>query len=274
MSFTRDELRAAGRLGGLIGVWAGALGLAAYAVAHYVGLGWIGVDAHAYWSAGRSAAPYAAAPGHADAFEYSPVFVQAIRPLSHLPFPVFYAGWAAAELAAFWWMTSGLSWRWRVPVLLLCVPELCLANINAFFGLVLVAGFRRPELWAFPALTKITPSGVGLMWMLVRRDVRGLARAVLATGVLAGISYAAQPRLWQDWWDYLHHHAGGSSVDITVRLAVSLAVTAGLALVDLRWPLPAPFILATPVFGFSTNQCLAMLPPALALARREHRDED
>ncbi|HJQ04327.1 MAG TPA: glycosyltransferase family 87 protein [Nocardioides sp.] len=267
MSFSRDELRSAGRLGALIGGWVGATGLAVYAVLHYVDLGMIGGDAHAYWVAGRSSTPYLAPPGHADAFEYSPVFLQLVRPIARLPFPMFYGVWAAAELVAFAWMIRGVAWWWRVPVLLLCVPELCLANINAFLGLVLVLGFRRPEVWAFAALTKITPCGVGLVWMLVRRDPGAIARVIGTVLVLSAISYVAEPDLWRAWFTFLAHHGGGSSLDITVRLVVAAAAAAVLALLDLRWPLPVPFILATPVFGFSTNQCLAMVPPALALRR-------
>jgi len=274
VSFTRAELATATRMGALVGSWIGTAGLATYAVLHYASQGLIGGDAHAYWLAGRSSAPYLQAPGHADAFEYSPVFIQGVRPLSHLSFPTFYACWAGAELIAFWWMTKGLAWRWRVPVLLSCVPELCLANVNAFFGIVLVAGVRLPELWAFVALTKITPSAVGLVWMLLRGDFRGVVRGFIAIAVLAGGSYAFEPQLWSEWFQFLRHHAPGSSLDITVRLALSLILVAALARFNLRWLLPVPFILATPVFvfGFSTNQCLAMLPPTLGVWVRQRSE--
>ena len=43
----------------------------------------IGYDARAYWRAGRVDDPYTlSTPGYADAFLYSPVFAQAMRPLA------------------------------------------------------------------------------------------------------------------------------------------------------------------------------------------------
>jgi hypothetical protein len=93
-------------------------------------------------------------------------------------------------------------------------------------------------------------------------------RSLACIAVLSAVSYLFDPRLWHEWFYFLHHNAGGSTVDISVRLALSLGAAAVLARIDLGWPLPAPFIFAAPVFGFSSNQCLAMLPPALALAKQ------
>ena len=45
MPFTRDELRSAGRLGAMCGLWVGTIALAAYAIGHYIASGEIGVDA-------------------------------------------------------------------------------------------------------------------------------------------------------------------------------------------------------------------------------------
>ena len=68
----------------------------------------LGVDAHAYWVAGRSSHPYDQAPGFQDAFLYTPVFAQLMRPVRHVHvsdrplvfIPLGLAGEPCAPLAA------------------------------------------------------------------------------------------------------------------------------------------------------------------------------
>ena len=283
VTMTGEDWRRLARTAGFMTLWVLAVIFAETAVRTFVDRDWMGADAHAYWLAGRSTVPYQlAAPGHMDAFEYSPVFLQVVRPFTHLPFTVFAVGWSLVELAIFWWMTNGLAWRWRVPVLLLCVPELALGNINAFLGLVIILGFSRPELWAFPALTKITPMAVGAVWFLVRGEWRALVRMTVATLVLVGISYLFDPGLWADWFRYLTSHStdtlprGGwhlanQRLDVGIRLTVACLVTALLARRDVRWPLPMALIVAVPVFGYAAGQILAMVPPMIRLARDDRR---
>ena len=100
-----------------------------------------------------------------------------------------------------------------------------------------------------------------------------VVRGVLAIAVIAGVSYAFEPDLWHQWLRFLRHNSSGSSLDIVVRLGVAALVAVVLARWDEAWLLPAPYILATPVFGFTTNQCLAMVPAAARLrtTARERR---
>lgn len=286
VTMTGEDWRRLARTSGFMALWVLSAFFAATVVLSFVDRHWMGADTHAYWLAGRSATPYQlAAPGHLDAFEYSPVFLQVVRPFTHLPFVVFAVGWSVIELGIFWWMTNGLAWRWRVPVLLACIPELALGNINAFLGLVVVFGFARPELWAFPALTKITPTSIGVVWFLVRGEWAAVVRMALATLVLVGISYLIDPGLWSDWFHYLTSHSGDTlprgawhlkdqRLDVGIRLTLACLATAVLARRNLRWPLPLALIVTVPVFGYSAGQILAMIPPMIRLARDQRRAED
>lgn len=279
VTMTGEDWRRLARTSGFMALWILSVFFAVVVVQSFVDRGWMGGDAHAYWLAGRSPTPYElAAPGHLDAFEYSPVFLQLVRPLTHVPFGVFGVGWSLFEAVIFWWMTRGLAWRWRVPVLLLCVPEIALGNINAFLGLVIVFGLARPELWAFTALTKITPACVGVVWFAVRGEWKAVVRLAVVLVVLAGVSYLFEPSLWSAWFSYLTSHSAeplprgawhlhDPRVDVGVRLAVACIGTALLARRDVRWPLPMAVIVTVPVFGYSAGQILAMVPPMIRLAR-------
>ncbi len=131
--------------------------IAAHALLYYVPGGGVGMDAHAYWLAGHVSHPYQAGPGEMDAYLYSPLFLQIVRPLTWLPWHVFLALWLSLEASAYWWLLRKAPWRWRVPGLLMAVPELVLGNIYAFIGVSIVMGLRYPAAWAFPLLTKDHP---------------------------------------------------------------------------------------------------------------------
>jgi hypothetical protein len=263
--FDHDELRRALELGAVIGLWIGCIGLALYALNFYVGTLGVGIDAHAYWVAGRTAHPYSAAPGFRDAFLYTPVFAMVMRPFSLLPWPAFLTLWMVAESAAFFWLTAPLRWRWRGPLLLVCVPEILLGNLYGFFGLVAVLGLRVPELWALPLLTKITPGGIGLLWFLARGEWRQLARAVLFTLALCVISEVVAPHLWVEWFRFLRHNSGHATSWPEVRLAVSAIVTVLAARTGRRWVVPLAMVFCVPNYQW-TNKDFAMLPPAARLA--------
>ncbi|WP_460853390.1 glycosyltransferase family 87 protein [Nocardioides montaniterrae] len=274
---TREDWRRLARTSGFLTLWLLTGLFAVTVIASYLHRDWMGANAHAYWLAGRSSSPYQlAAPGEPDAFEYSPVFLQLVRPLTHLPFTVFAVGWSAVEALIFWWMTRGLGWRWRVPVLLMCVPELALGNINAVLGAVVVLGFRRPECWVFPALTKITPAGVGAVWFLARGEWRALVRMAVALVAVVAVSYLLDPGLWRDWFTYLTSHStdhlprgqwhlANQRLDIGIRLGIAVVLAAFFARKDVRWPLPLVMVLAVPVFGWTANQLLAMVPPMVRI---------
>lgn len=252
--------------GATLGLWIGSALLAISTVVFYVQRGWLGGDTHAYWHAARTAHPYGISPGGFDAFEYSPVVAQILKPLGVLPFGVAYALWVAVEAGIFVVLTRGVPWRWRGVALLLCVPELALGNLHGFFSLVLVGAVRWPESWSLALLTKITPFGVGMLWHLRRRELGHIARALAFSAAIVAISVLAQPHLWQEWFHYLEHNSSGQTAAIMVRCGVAalLAVAAGRP--GRAWLLPAAAIISEPVFG-GLNKDLAMLPVTLYLAR-------
>lgn len=219
--------------------------------------GFIGQDAEAYWMTVRTPHLYGT-PG-VQRYLYSPAFAQVIHPLAEVPWHGFVTLWIVVEAAAFVWLLWPLDWRWRGIALMLCTRELMLGNVYGLFALVLVLGFRRPGLWAFPALTKITPA-LGPVWFAVRREWRSLVTSVSITAAIALVSFALAPNLWGQWYDWLRDNGGGSGLFI-VRFAIALGLTVYGARTDRRWLLAPAMVLATPVIGGpSPLSLLAAIP--------------
>lgn len=223
-----------------------------------------GTDAHAYWLAVQGPLSYSRPPMQLDAFLYSPLFADVIRPFGALPWPVFWLGWAAAEAAVFAWLLWPAR-RWAVPLWLLCTPELVNGNVYAFFGLVLVLGFRRPALWVFPILTKVV-GGVGLLWFVVRGEWRRLLTAAAVLLLLVGVSYLMQPAEWMAWVRFLLEQRG-SSRDGVWGLAARGLIAAGIVVVaartDRRWLVAVAVAVVNPVYGVTTLTVLAAVPRLL-----------
>ena len=189
--------------------------------------GAVGADAHAYWLAGRSAHLYGSEPGQPNAFLYSPLFAQCMRPLALLPWPVFLALWMASETAAFCWLVAGVHWIWRVPLLLLASNEILWGNVYGFMAVAVVIGFRCPAAWSFPLLTKITPALPGALWFALRGEWRKLWQFAGTSVALVTVSAAVAPQLWIDWFHYLMAHRGQSGIAwIRMLVAVPLIVLA------------------------------------------------
>lgn len=270
---TDPDLRRAGRQGVCLGTWVATVLVAAHALVYYISGGGVGMDAHAYWVAGHVAHPYNAGPGEMDAYLYSPLFLQVVRPLTWLPWHLFLVLWIAMEACAYWWLLRRAPWRWRVPGLLMAVPELLLGNVYAFIGVAIVVGWRRFEFWGFPLLTKITPAAPGLVWMLAKREWAQLLRGGLTVGALVGLSYAAQPRLWTEWVAFLGDHSG-EGASAVVRTAVAALATALAARVDRRWVVPLAVLFSMPVnggigLGGPMNGVYAMLAVTTAVYWRQ-----
>ena len=258
------------RVGALVGVWicglaAAVLAFHAYVISDYSPLGF---DAHAYWLAGRSSNPYDAPPEALDAFLYSPAFKQAVSPLALLPFPAFYTIWFLLEGAAFAWLLRPLGWRWGVPCWLLCVPELLLGNVIGFIALTAVLGIRRPELWTFPLLTKITGGALGGMWFVVRRQWLYLGRYLLASLAVVGVSFAAAPSLWFDWIDFLQR-SGGDGPSLLIRCTIAVVLVVVGARTGRPWLLAPALMVGTPVLAGNSVIALLAAIPRLVIAQRD-----
>lgn len=238
--------------------------------------GSLGLDAHAYWSAWRHHL-YSSAPQQTDAYLYSPVFAQAIWPLTLLPWPAFCVLWLGGVAAIYGWLLAPLELKWRFPAFLLCSMDIVTGNIWSAFALVLVLGFRHPAAWALPVLTKVTPV-VGPLWFLVRREWRALGTVLAVTIALAAISAALAPDLWHLWFRLLTNPASfagtaqtsiGPQFDpptwllLAIELPIAAAITVVAARTDRPWLLPVAMLFANPVFTSNAFVVLAAIPRLL-----------
>jgi hypothetical protein len=246
-------------------VWAIGAALTVGAVALATRNGFVGQDAHAYWSAVQGGGLYDAAPKTEDAFLYSPAFATVIWPLGQLPWWGFYACWVAIETAALFWLVRPLPLRWAVPAFLACVPEIVIGNIYLLLALMVVVGVTRPAAWTFGFHTKITP-GAGLLWFAVRRDLRRfLQGAAVAAGVTA-VSLALTPTWWADWLRFLADQAGSGDPTFLPRCVLGVVLVVVAARTGRAWILAPAITVIAPVLG-----AFASLTPLVAIPRlREH----
>jgi hypothetical protein len=222
----------------------------------------LGSDAHAYWLTGHHTDLYSAAPRHADAYLYSPLFAQVIWPLTQLPWPVFLSIVMTAETAAFAWLLQPLGWKWGVPAFLLCMLEVSQGNILGLLGVAAVVGMTRPWAWAFPLLTKVT-TGIGPVWFAVRRDWRAVSWSIGTAAVLAGASFVLSPGPWFDWVHFLIDNRGGDG-SLPYRLVAGLVITVLAARANRPWLLAPAILLASPVLhGYMYLSLLAPIPRLL-----------
>jgi hypothetical protein len=222
-----------------------------------------GSDAHAYWLAAGRELTYNRAPGDADAYLYSPVFLAAIRPLAGLDWPMFLAVWIGIETAVLVWLLKPLRLRWSVPVFLCCLPELAVGNINVLLAGAAVLGMRAPALWAVPLLTKVTP-GVGLLWFAFRGDWR---RFFLGAGWTAGIVVLAcflDPSGWSAWGAFLAGERDGTedgSYGFILRCLLAVAILGVGARRGQAWVIAPAMVLSSPILlNFPALALLTSIP--------------
>jgi hypothetical protein len=225
-----------------------------------------GHDARPYWTAVFER-PYATSRvGAHDAYLYSPLFLQVVAPLRALPWQWFLAGWTAILILATLYLVGPVLFG---PALLLALPEIIGGNITLLLAVAIVAGFRRPGMWALPLLTKVTP-GLGLLWFAVRREWRALTIAGGLTAAVAAISFLTTPDAWTEWFRVLASNAGspidsGSlPIPLLPRLAIAVVVIAWGARTDRRWALPIGCLLALPVIWYGSLSLLLAVVPLLA----------
>ncbi len=224
-----------------------------------------GREAFCYWVP-TLADPYARADWTAQvAYVYSPAFLQALAPLTTLPWPAFLAAWTAILLAAVRWLVGPRLWPLGI---LLVAPELAGGNVHLLLAVAIVAGFRRPSAWGFVLLTKVTP-GVGLLWFAVRGEWRRLAVALGATAAVVVGSFALDPSAWAAWVDVLVSSAGKTpgtwaaiGIPLVLRFPVAVALVTWGARTDRPWTVPAAAMVALPALWFGG---LSMLLAAVAL---------
>jgi hypothetical protein len=215
-----------------------------------------GFDAWAYWATdlgdlyGRSLGNTT----HLGAFRYTPAVAQVLEPLGAIPWEAFFVGWLALTIAAFAWLTGrhALLWLAFPPIAL----ELYHLNIHVFLALAIVLSFRWPALWAFVALTKVTPA-VGALWFAFRREWRSFGVAVGTTVAIVAVSYLVAPDLWRQYVatmvDNYSAPAGDDRhfyplpVPLFARLPIAVAIVFVAARTDRRWLVPVACTLALPI---------------------------
>lgn len=230
-----------------------------------------GFDSHAYWIAAHGELQYDRAPGQTDAYLYSPLFAQLLRPLALAPWPAFQMMWAVLLAVALGWLLAPMALRWSVPALLLCLPELILGNVYLLLATSAVLGMTRPAAWSFGALTKVTPA-VGLLWYAAtgnrRRFFQGLGVVVL----LATLSAAIDPTAWLRWLELLLKAGSASWGPLAPSTRVSVAaLLIGAAGSDdrRRWVVAVALLIANPMWGGATTPLtLLTAVPRLAATGR------
>ena len=247
---------------GLVAAWGAAASLALLAFNYYVVEGRAN-DTHAYWVAARAEHPYNLPPGMNDAFLYSPLFAQVLHLFGGVPWPAFMWSWRLLEGAAFAWLVAPLRLRWAIPLWLMCVPEILLGNIIGLLSVAVILGLRRPQFWAFPFLTKVSPGLLGLVFFGALRDWSAIAKAVGMTALLAAASWVFAPHMWSEWFTFLIDQPVNDSTRI--RSVVAAALVAFAALTKRAWLLAPALMISTPVLvSIEVIAYLAAIPRLLA----------
>ncbi|MBA2372653.1 MAG: DUF2029 domain-containing protein [Chloroflexi bacterium] len=225
-----------------------------------------GYDFFAYWSV-DPADPYAVREGFG-AFHYTPPFVWLAGPLRVIPWPFAYWVWAAILVAVLVWLARdwALAWLAFPPV----ASELYHGNIHLLIAAFLVTSLRRPAVYLFLPLSKVTP-GVSALWFLARREWRSLAIALGATAVVVLISGVIAPGAWLSWLAHISSDATRAPNLIPIPVVVRLPFAAAIVLLAARWDRPwllAPaLVLSLPLLWVHGFAILVALTPLVRWQR-------
>jgi hypothetical protein len=232
----------------------------ALTVAFDLSLPFLAWDSHAYWVALRSPMPYeGVAVGAIGSYLYPPPFIQALRPLGLLPWPVFAFGWFALLAGACISLVRRVPERlgWLTPLLLYVGgADVFAGNINVLLAFGIVLALEHPIIWAAPILTKVTP-GIGALWHLFRGEWRALAIAAVTTAGLFGLSLLLGRDLWLAWIDriLLSQPMGGYPASLPIPLWARLPAAAAVVWWGARSGrpslVPLACFLALPVVWFN-----------------------
>ncbi len=207
-------------------------------------------DAHAYWAVNPQTA-YLLPEGDPDAMLYAPPVMLLFSLFGHVPWPVFATVWSVLIALAIAFAAGPFT----LPLMLTnpIASEVTLGNIHAFTGLVVIAGFKKPAVWALVLLTKVTP-GVGLLWFVFRREWRSLGIALGATAIIVIPTLVLAPELWVRWVQALvnaghakEYASGILTVPLWVRLPAAVVILWVGARRDWAWVVPIAVTLGLPV---------------------------
>jgi hypothetical protein len=227
------------------------------------GVWWTGQEARCYWQPLLTAPYFQSTWTNPIAYVYSPAFLQAISPLTRLPWESFLAIWTAILLGALRFLTGP---KLLAAGVVFAAMELAGGNISLLIAAAIVLGFRWPATWAFVLLTKVSP-GIGLVWFAARREWRSLGIALGATTLVVLVSALALPDAWPQWIDVLARNAGRDGtwaalpIALWIRLPIAFAVVVWGARTDRRWTVPVASMIALPALWYgSLSMLLAVIP--------------
>ena len=255
------------RLPWILGAMATAAGITGFALAFMVivprGLvgdgGEGGVDAHAYWVAGRNilagADLYGGASGERDAYLYPPPFAQLVAPAAGLlPAVAFVWLWRAVSVACLIFAAGG--WRAAGIALLIFPPAIVeLEAGNVSFQLAAICALvMRGSTAALPfAFVLKLAGGAAALFALVR-DWRGLVIGAAVAGVVVAASFLLTPWLWMDYAQFLSTAQPmeyWTNLGRDIPLILRLAVAGVVGVLAIRWVvlLPVAFVLSMPILA-------------------------
>jgi hypothetical protein len=205
-----------------------------------------------YWKATNFADLYPANWLSNDyAYVYPPPMAQLLLPFHVLPFEVAAIGWSIVCFASMWYVARA----WSLPLIGLgligaafglsrattvFLEYVLLGNVQWPMAAGIVLAMRAPAAWAIPILTKIGP-GICALWLVFKRDWKGLRVAVLATFIVAGISFVLAPAAWVEFVTFSVENYGGPSIvpivgpPLPVRLIAAAVLVWVAARTDQRW---------------------------------------
>jgi hypothetical protein len=207
------------------------------------------------------------------AYVYSPAFLQAVSPLTRLPWAAFMGAWTAILLLAVRFLVGP---RLLAVGIVFAAMEIAGGNISLMLAAAIVLGFRWPAAWSLLLLTKVTP-GVGLLWFAVRREWRSLGLALGATAAVVASSAVMLPGAWAEWVDVLIRNGGRDGtwaalpIALWIRIPIAIAVVAWGARTNRRWTVPVASLIALPAVWYGS---LSMLLAIVALRETQTRTTD
>lgn len=219
---------------------------AALVVAAFV-LAWAtphwGSDAISYWlpdPIGRYQEARLSLEGYG-AFRYTPVAALPVLAFGVLPWPVFLVAWTCLMAGVVAWFVGP-----RRIGLALALPPVALAvllgNVTIFTTASLVLAVRYPAAWLLSLATKASP--VGVVWMVFRRDWRGLVLVGSIGLALAVIAELVLPGSWLAWLDLMRAQSAMADPTFWPRMLAGCALTAYSASRNRPVLLPVAFLIS------------------------------
>jgi hypothetical protein len=175
------------------------------------------------------------------AFHYIPAVAQVLAPFTLVvPDVIYVVVYRILMILALWFIVGRTMLALLAAIAFIPVAvELGFENVHVFMAVGIVLGLGRwPWLFAIGALVKISP-GLGLVYLVVQRRWKDALVASAIGLVIAIVSFALDPALWEQWLAAISGRAGvtGNSllpVPYVVRAGAGLALAIAGGLIGRR----------------------------------------